>query len=113
MKIVKIVSFICVLALALTLVSSFAFAAAPEAEVEVESSEIMPRAGTYEVKTTRTYMYNNHSESSGYVHPAPLPVETRLTNTVDFGTWVLGTATWEYAGTQRGYVLRSHLRFVG
>lgn len=40
MKIVKVISMICVLALALTLVSGFAFATTQEAKVEVtEASE--------------------------------------------------------------------------
>ena len=108
MKIVKIVSFICVLALAMSLCSMFSFAAAPEAEVEVESSEIMPRAKLYIVVEPRTYMYNTHSLQSGYVYPDPIPVGKYVTHKFDWGTLMECSATWSGA-TRTGCVLRSHL----
>lgn len=77
MKIVKIISFICVLALAASMCSMFSFAAAPEAEVEVaESRATSGYTVKYKVNQTRTYLYNRPSPTSGYVRPAPFSVDT-------------------------------------
>ena len=76
MKIVKIISFICVLALALTLVSSFAFAAAPE--VTEADSGVAPAAydAFFRVTKSGTYLYNRASSGSGYACPSPISVGT-------------------------------------
>lgn len=98
MKIVKIVSFICVLALALTLVSSFAFAAAPEAG---DSSRASDRCY---VKTA-TYLYK---DTTGSTYHRLLSVGQELI-ILQGGN----TATWRHvsmpSGSPSGYVLRSHI----
>ena len=104
MKKKHIIALICVLALAVSLMSSFSFAAAPE----VEFSENMTRAIRYKVAAYGTYMYNSPSENSGYKRQHPIPVGTYVTNTIDYGIFVYGTAKWN-GETLSGYILRSQL----
>ena len=110
MKLVKIISIICVLALALTLVSSFAFAAAPEAEVSVDAGDNARANKHYVVKKTGTYMYNNASTGSGYKFPSPIPVGDHVVR-VDQSVYNITFYKVMY-GSYTGYVLKSHLTEV-
>ena len=77
MKIVKVISMICVLALALTLVSGFAFAAAPEPDVKVPQ-EGTRTGGVHYVVRTATHMYVDYDLSSAYACPSLIPVGAHL-----------------------------------
>lgn len=110
MKTKRILSFVCVLALVLTLCSIFSFAAQPEAEAEIES-EITPRyVGPGTVTSTRTYLYNSASTSSGYVFNGNIPVNTpvNILATTNDGEFYRVRVTVTQ-GTFTGYVLANHV----
>ena len=77
MRKIRLISFICVLALALSMCSVFSSAAAPEVEKEVvERSSRANYIALGEVDSAKTYLYNSNSTSSGYVYNAPLGIGT-------------------------------------
>ena len=114
MKMKRILSFICVLALALSLCSVFSFATAPEAETEVVEAEEDARAGVhYVVNKSSTYMYNRASISSGYKYNFPFPVGTHMTKAGNTSVVGFLYMTCTYNGnTYTGYVLTDHLTEV-
>lgn len=96
MKIVKIVSFICVLALALTLVSSFAFATASEAEIQPRSQATDFYAGH------ATILFSDKNESNILV--SSIPKGSLLSATSDSGwSYNEGYSQVTYGG-KTGYV---------
>lgn len=109
MKAKRILSFVCVLALVLTMCSVFTFATQPETEVEIES-EITPRYTGYgRVTSSRTYLYNRASTSSGYAYNGVIPVGTRVYvyETIDA---VFHRVRVTLGGTQyTGYVLMDNI----
>ena len=113
MKTKRVLSFICILTLVVSLCSVFSFATQPETEAEIES-EITPRyIGDGKVISTRTYLYNRASTSSGYVFNGNIPVQTRvtihsITNDGEF-YYVTGTVS---QGTFSGYVETSHVILI-
>jgi len=110
MKTKRILSFICVLALALSLCATVSFAAQPEAEDKIEA-EVTPRYTGYgTVTSTRTYLYNSASTSSGYAYNGVIPVGTQVyvystTNDGEFHRIRVRIDNVNYTG----YVFASHI----
>ena len=75
----KTLAFICVLTLVMSLCSVFTFAATPEAGETTSAGDNARYATYYKVNQSRTYMYVSASPTSGYVRPAPIPVNSQVT----------------------------------
>lgn len=112
MKIVKVISMVCVLAL--TLVSGFAFAATQEAKVEVtEASEGTRSSTEYVVVKLGTYLYNSPSTSSGYVFSGNIPIGNSVyrvdsSNYYDYSDNRKLFYKVSY-GSYTGYVIANHI----
>ena len=105
----RILSLICVCACVLSLCSAFAFAAQPEDTEEVES---VVRASSRWVTTTRTYLYNAASTSSGYVFNGNVPVGSLVEVKSTTGAFYYADVTiyeGAFVGTYTGYILKSHV----
>lgn len=103
MKMKRILSFICVLALALSMCSMFSFATAPEAR----ATEL--DVGDYgEVNRMHTYVYNTPSTSSGYAYPEAIPIGTDMRVTGKSGNFYKVAFGYKSQWIT-GYVLKLHL----
>ena len=75
----KILAFVCILTLVMSLCSVFSFAVTPETGETTSVGDNARYATYYRVNQSRTYMYNRASLTSGYVRPAPIPVNSQVT----------------------------------